>query len=79
MSDIGRFFLVVHCNGTVGRMSEGIRCDRSSNGEHRHMRFWMLAAPVEVVDMSGVRQRAREIAEQFNQRLVYDATYGCSC
>ena len=32
-------------------------------------------APVEVVDMSGVRQRAREIAEQFNQRFVYDATY----
>ncbi len=33
------------------------------------------AAPVEVVNMSGVRQRAREIAEQFNQRFVYDATY----
>ena len=32
-------------------------------------------APVEVVDMSGVRQRAREIAEQFNQRFVYDAMY----
>lgn len=30
--------------------------------------------------MHGVRQRAREIAEQFNQRFVYDATYaalGC--
>jgi predicted nucleic acid-binding protein len=33
------------------------------------------AAPVEVIDMSGVRQRAREIAEQFNQRFVYDATF----
>jgi len=33
------------------------------------------AAPVEIVDMPSVRQRAREIAEQFNQRFVYDATY----
>ncbi|MCI0690631.1 type II toxin-antitoxin system VapC family toxin [candidate division KSB1 bacterium] len=33
------------------------------------------AAPVVIVDMPGVRQRAREIAEQFNQRAVYDATY----
>ncbi len=33
------------------------------------------AAPVEIVDMPGVRQRAREIGEQFNQRFVYDATY----
>jgi predicted nucleic acid-binding protein len=33
------------------------------------------AAPVEIVDMPGVRQRARGIAEQFNQRFVYDATY----
>ena len=33
------------------------------------------ATPVEIVDMPGARQRAREIAEQFNQRFVYDATY----
>lgn len=33
------------------------------------------AAPVQIVDAAGVRQRAREIAEQFNQRFVYDATY----
>jgi predicted nucleic acid-binding protein len=33
------------------------------------------AAPVAIVDESGTRQRAREIAEQFNQRFVYDATY----
>jgi predicted nucleic acid-binding protein len=33
------------------------------------------AAPVQIVDMVGLRQRAREIAEQFNQRFVYDATY----
>ena len=32
-------------------------------------------APVKIVDMISVRQRAREIAEQFNQRFVYDATY----
>jgi predicted nucleic acid-binding protein len=33
------------------------------------------AAPVIIVDLPGMRQRAREIAEQFNQRAVYDATY----
>jgi predicted nucleic acid-binding protein len=33
------------------------------------------AAPVAIVDVSSMRQRAREIAEQFNQRAVYDATY----
>lgn len=33
------------------------------------------AAPVEIVEMPGVRQRSRTIAEQFNQRFVYDATY----
>lgn len=33
------------------------------------------AAPVVTADMPGVRQRAREIAEQFSQRTVYDATY----
>lgn len=33
------------------------------------------ATPVEIVDIPGVRQRAREIAELFNQRFVYDATY----
>jgi len=31
--------------------------------------------PVEIIDLYGVRQLAREIAEKFNQRLVYDATY----
>ena len=33
------------------------------------------AAPVEMVDVPGARQRAREIAERFNQRFVYDSTY----
>ncbi|OGO40180.1 MAG: hypothetical protein A2Z04_03400 [Chloroflexi bacterium RBG_16_57_9] len=33
------------------------------------------AAPVKIMDAPGLRQRAREIAEQFNQRFVYDATY----
>ena len=33
------------------------------------------AAPVEIVDMPGMLQSAREIAEQFNQRFVYDASY----
>lgn len=32
-------------------------------------------AAVEIVDMPEIRQRAREIAEQFNERYVYDATY----
>jgi predicted nucleic acid-binding protein len=32
-------------------------------------------APIQIVDVPGVRQRAREIAEKFNQRFVYDATY----
>ncbi len=27
------------------------------------------------MDIPGVRRRARQIAEQFNQRFVYDATY----
>lgn len=31
--------------------------------------------PVKIVDVPEMRQRAREIAEQFNQRFVYDATY----
>lgn len=33
------------------------------------------AAPIEIVDIVGVRHRAYEIAEQFNQRFVFDATY----
>lgn len=42
------------------------------------------AVPVVIVDAPVVRQRAREIAEQFNQRVVYDATYiplaeSCGC
>lgn len=32
-------------------------------------------APVQIVTHPNLRQRAREIAEQFNQRTVYDATY----
>jgi predicted nucleic acid-binding protein len=31
--------------------------------------------PVKIVDLYSVRQLAREIAEKFNQRAVYDATY----
>jgi predicted nucleic acid-binding protein len=33
------------------------------------------AAPVQIMHTPRARQRAREIAEQFNQRSVYDATY----
>lgn len=33
------------------------------------------AAPIQIVEEPGMRQRARELAEQFNQRLVYDALY----
>jgi len=33
------------------------------------------AAPVVIVDHPQMRQRAREIARQFHQRKVYDATY----
>ena|SRR3989442_1133054 len=32
-------------------------------------------APVQVMTHPNLRQRAREIAEHFNQRTVYDATY----
>jgi predicted nucleic acid-binding protein len=32
-------------------------------------------APVEIVTHPELRQRAREIAEQFNQRTVYDSCY----
>jgi predicted nucleic acid-binding protein len=42
------------------------------------------AAPVQIVNLLGARQRAREIAEQFNQKIVYDAGYAalaelCGC
>jgi len=42
------------------------------------------AAPVRIVEVSHLRQRAREIAELSNQRFVYDATYAalaelCGC
>ncbi len=33
------------------------------------------AVPVLIVDPPGIRQRARELAERFNQRSVYDASY----
>ena len=33
------------------------------------------AAPVQIVEVAHLRQRAREIAELSNQRFVYDATY----
>jgi predicted nucleic acid-binding protein len=32
-------------------------------------------APVVIINLPQVRHRAREIARQFNQRKVYDATY----
>ena len=32
-------------------------------------------APIQIVTHPNLRQRAREIAEQFNQRTIYDATY----
>lgn len=33
------------------------------------------AIPVQIVEELGLRHRSREIAEQFNQRLVYDSLY----
>lgn len=33
------------------------------------------SVPVQIVDLPDLRRRAREIAEQFNQRLVYDSLY----
>jgi predicted nucleic acid-binding protein len=32
-------------------------------------------APIKIITHQNLRQRAREIAERFNQRTVYDATY----
>jgi predicted nucleic acid-binding protein len=48
---------------------------RMSPGEARKAYAILDASGVEIVNMPGVQQRAREIAQQFNQRLVYDATY----
>ena len=31
--------------------------------------------PIQILEPEGLRQRAREIAEQFNQRLCYDSVY----
>jgi predicted nucleic acid-binding protein len=33
------------------------------------------AIPVQIIEEAGLRHRSREIAEQFNQRLVYDSLY----
>ncbi len=33
------------------------------------------AVPVQIIDDPGLRRRSREIAEQFNQCLVYDSLY----
>jgi predicted nucleic acid-binding protein len=33
------------------------------------------AIPVQIVEELGLRRRSREIAERFNQRLVYDSLY----
>ncbi|NIR49065.1 PIN domain-containing protein [candidate division KSB1 bacterium] len=44
--------------------------------DEAHKAYAILdAAPLRIVETPGLRQRAREIAEQFNQRFVYDATY----
>mgnify|MGYP001043962679 CR=1 FL=1 len=48
---------------------------KMSLGEARKAYAILDAAPVDIVDMPGVRHRAREIAERFNQRFVYDAHY----
>jgi predicted nucleic acid-binding protein len=41
-----------------------------------HKAYYLLdRAPVRITIHSGLRQRAREIAERFNLPTVYDATY----
>ena len=44
-------------------------------GEAKKAYICLDAAPVQIIDMPGVRRKAREIAEQFRQPYVYDATY----
>jgi predicted nucleic acid-binding protein len=46
-----------------------------ADNEARKAYMVLDVAPVDIIDMPGVRQRAREIAELFHQRFVYDATY----
>jgi predicted nucleic acid-binding protein len=43
--------------------------------EARKAYAYLNLVPVRVVDVPGMRQRARDLAEQFNQRTVYDAMY----
>jgi predicted nucleic acid-binding protein len=44
-------------------------------GEAKKAYAILDAAPIQIAEVTGLRQRAREIAEMSNQRFVYDATY----
>lgn len=48
---------------------------RMSSSEARKAYSIFDLIPVEIMDFFNVRQLARNIAERFNQRSVYDATY----
>lgn len=48
---------------------------RLSQAEAQRAYAVLDRAPVLIVTHLNLRQRSREIAEQFNQRTVYDATY----
>jgi predicted nucleic acid-binding protein len=49
--------------------------DKMTPAEARKAYAILDAAPVQIINVPGLRQRARETAEQFHQRFVYDATY----
>ena len=48
---------------------------RMSDEQARKAYSILDLAPVNIMDVPGLRQQAREIAKRFNQRFVYDATY----
>jgi predicted nucleic acid-binding protein len=44
--------------------------------QEAHLAYAVLdGTPVKILAHPGLRKRAREIAEQFNQKYVYDSTY----
>ncbi len=46
-----------------------------TSAQARNASLLLDSAPVTFLDVPGMRQRAREIAEQFNQPTVYDSVY----